>query len=212
MEFSKKKKGGKKGGRGCKILIAVLLALNTSLVFAQDDISISTGIIGNGKKLGAKTIDGQTTVGVLGIDASNNTSLDGLAGTTPQVKVAGTPRASFLVGGVQPVGTPNVAVFIATPVAGTNVLVPGYNVPAATATASTKVFIGGAVPTPNQTYEFYNQSAATLHLAVPTVSTLNGATQGGYVAVAPKISATCKTVSGTNIDCRLNVNPTPAGP
>lgn len=212
MEISKKKKGGKKGGRGCKILAVLILALMPLTALAQDDISLSTGIIGNGKKLGAKTADSQTTVGVLGVDASNNTFIDGLSGTTPQVKVAGTPRASFLPGGVQAVGTPNVAVFIATPVAGTNVLVPGYNVPAATATASTKVFIGAAIPTPNTTYEFYNQSAATLHLAVPTVSTLNGATQGGYVAVAPRISATCKTVSGTNIDCRLNVNPTPAGP
>ncbi len=63
-----------------KLLIAVLLALNTGVVFAQDDISLSVGIVGNGKKLGAKTYDGQTTVGVLGIDSGGNTALSALSG------------------------------------------------------------------------------------------------------------------------------------
>lgn len=208
MEISKKKKGSK-GGRGCKVLLALLLL--PGLAFAQDDISAGD-VIGNGRYLGAKTSDGQTTVPVLGVDASGNTQINALSGKGVVAAIAKTPAAVLNSQGWGSAVAPNVAVFIATPVAGTNKLIPGYNVPAATATASTKVFVGEAIPTPGTTYEFYNQSAATLHLAVPTVSTLNGATQGGYVAVASKGSATCKTVSGTNIDCRLNVNPTPAGP
>lgn len=109
-------------------------------------------------------------------------------------------------------GAPATAVFASTPVAGTNVLVQGYNIPAPTATANHKVFIGGPTPTPGASYEFYNASASTLQLAVPTVATMNGATQGGYLSVATKLSATCIYTSGTNADCRLNVNPTPAGP
>jgi hypothetical protein len=117
---------------------------------------------------------------------------------------------TIYLGGVNQ--APNTVAFIATPVAGTNSLVPGYNVPAATATASTRAIIGAAIPTPGDQFEFYNQSASSLVLAVPTVSTLNGATQGGSLTVASKISASCKTVSGTNIECRLNVNPTPVAP
>jgi len=209
MELAKKKKGSR-GGRTCKVLAILLLALAPS-AFAQDDIDIGH-IIGNGKYLGAKTSDGQTTVPVLGVDSNGSTVLNSLSGTAPVISIAKTPVARVEGGGIQPVGTPNIAVFISTPVAGVNELRAGYNVPAPTATANTAVRVGPAVPTPNTTYEFYNQSAATLRLAVPTVSTMNGATQGGYVAVPSKISATCKTVSGTNIDCRLNVNPTPAGP
>jgi hypothetical protein len=117
---------------------------------------------------------------------------------------------TIFLGGVNQ--APNTVIFASTPVAGTNLLLPGYNIPAATATANHKVFIGAAIPTPGEQYEFYNASASTLQLAVPTIATMNGATQGGYLAVATKLSASCKTVSGTNIECRLNVNPTPAGP
>lgn len=64
-------------------IIALLIALlgATSASFAQDDISQSTGIIGNGRLLGAKTYDGQTTVGILGIDSSGNTIIKALSGS-----------------------------------------------------------------------------------------------------------------------------------
>lgn len=64
-------------------IIALLIALlgATTPGFAQDDISISTGIIGNGRLLGAKTYDGQTTVGILGIDSSGNTIIKSLSGS-----------------------------------------------------------------------------------------------------------------------------------
>jgi hypothetical protein len=49
---------------------------------AETVISISTGIIGGGQYLGAKTVDNQTTVGVLGVNSSNSTVVNGLAGVT----------------------------------------------------------------------------------------------------------------------------------
>lgn len=73
-----------------KNLIKALLlicALSTT-AFAQDDISQSTGIIGNGRLLGAKTYDGQLTVGILGIDSSGNTVIKALSGKT--VSIPGT--------------------------------------------------------------------------------------------------------------------------
>ena len=63
-----------------KLLVAVFLLPVVS--FAQDDISQSTGIIGNGRLLGARTIDGQTVVGILGIDSSGNTLVAALSGKT----------------------------------------------------------------------------------------------------------------------------------
>lgn len=47
---------------------------------AQDNISQGTGIIGNGRFLGAKTVDGQTTVPVLGVNSSGNTEIGTLSG------------------------------------------------------------------------------------------------------------------------------------
>lgn len=69
-----------------RLILAVLLI--TLPAFAQDNISTSTGIIGNGKLLGAKTYDGQTTVGVLGIDSSGNTTIQSLSGKS--VNIPGT--------------------------------------------------------------------------------------------------------------------------
>ncbi len=69
-------------------LLIALLGATASQGFAQDDISTSTGIIGNGRLLGAKTYDGQTTVGILGIDSSGNTIIKALSGS--DVLFAGT--------------------------------------------------------------------------------------------------------------------------
>lgn len=69
-----------------KSLLVALLA--PALVLAQDNISQSTGIIGNGRLLGAQTYDGQTTVGILGIDSSGNTTIQSLSGSS--VSIPGT--------------------------------------------------------------------------------------------------------------------------
>lgn len=79
--------------RFAKALIASLLIAIP--VFAQDNISLDPGPIGNGRLLGAKTYDGQTTVGVLGIDSSGNTTLQSLSGKT--VSLPGTATITGLV-------------------------------------------------------------------------------------------------------------------
>jgi len=71
-----------------------LLALLVSLpAYAQDEISQSTGIIGNGRLLGAQSYDGQATVGVLGIDSSGNTVIKAMSGKTVSLAASTTPAA-----------------------------------------------------------------------------------------------------------------------
>lgn len=74
------------------LLLSVLFA---GIAFAQDNISQSTGIVGNGRMLGAKTYDGQTTVPVLGVDSSGNTTVNSLSGKTVDLAVNKTDVASF---------------------------------------------------------------------------------------------------------------------
>jgi len=72
------------------------LFLIPSLLLAQDNISQSTGIIGNGRLLGAKTYDGQTTVGILGIDSSGNTTIQSLSGKAVTIPGALSVTTSLL--------------------------------------------------------------------------------------------------------------------
>lgn len=66
-----------------KLLVTIsILSLLSSVAFAQDDISISTGIVAGGKYLGAKTTDNQTIVPALSIDSSGNTVINSLSGKT----------------------------------------------------------------------------------------------------------------------------------
>ena len=67
----------------------------TSVAFAQDDISLSTGIIGNGRYLGAKTADSQLTVPVLGVNSGNDTVVNALSGEPVVLAAAKTPIATF---------------------------------------------------------------------------------------------------------------------
>lgn len=63
-----------------KLLVFLLAVFIAAPAFAQDNISMTTGIIGNGRLLGAQTYDGQTIVGILGVDSSGNTVLKSLSG------------------------------------------------------------------------------------------------------------------------------------
>lgn len=233
MEFSKKKKGGKKGGRGCKILIAVLLALNTSLVFAQDDIDIGF-IVGNGKNLGGKTADGQSTVPMLGVNASGNTQLNAASGANAVIAVAKTPVVScsgsacavsqdlVLGSGKAVAKSINSPVLISTPVTGTNKFLPGLNVVPPTATANTAAFVGDPTPTPGVPFSIYNASASTVRAKAAGGATINGAQAAGYMPLATlctldcEYTATTTFVAGTptpgNLACRAPTCPTPVAP
>lgn len=63
-----------------KLLGLVVVFGSLFSAVAQDNISLDPGVIGNGRFLGAKTVDGQTTVGVLGINSSGNTEIGVLSG------------------------------------------------------------------------------------------------------------------------------------
>lgn len=67
-----------------------LLILIPSIALAQDNISKSTGVIGNGQYLGAKTVDGQTIVPVLGVDSSGDTAVQAGSGKNVVAKIGGT--------------------------------------------------------------------------------------------------------------------------
>lgn len=76
-----------------KLILAGLLY--PAFIFAQDDISITTGIVGNGRFLGAKTADSQTTVPTVGIDSSSNTVVNALSGKSVVLSANKTTIAAF---------------------------------------------------------------------------------------------------------------------
>jgi hypothetical protein len=99
----------------------------------------------------------------------------------------------------------------ATPVAGTNMIVPGLNI-VPTAAANTAAFIGAATPVVGQQFVVVNNSGATVRLKASGGATLNGATAGGYIGVASLATVRCTTVSATNQTCEQPVIPTPIAP
>jgi hypothetical protein len=106
----------------------------------------------------------------------------------------------------------NSPVFIATPVAATNKLLPGLNVVPATATANTAAFIGEPTPVVGATYDLYNGSASTVRIKAAGGSTLNGATGGGYLQVLTKCRVSCTQTAAGNVACSVPACPTPEGP
>lgn len=77
------------------IKLFLLTLLVSVSAFAQDNISIDPGPIGNGRLLGAKTYDGQTTVGVLGVDSASYTKLDSLSSKGIKLNINGTTEATL---------------------------------------------------------------------------------------------------------------------
>jgi len=68
-----------------QLLKLLLLIMLPSIAIAQDNISLSTGIIGNGRFLGAKNSSNQTTVGVIGVNSNDDTEIGAI--TTKGVKL-----------------------------------------------------------------------------------------------------------------------------
>jgi len=189
-----------------KLLIAVLLALNTGVVFAQDDISIDTGIIGGGKYQGAKTSDNQTTVPVLGVNKDGNTEINALSGKKVAIGANKTPGAYVSSSGIElPSGkgvasAGNVIVPASTPVSATNFILPGFNVfPTFAANASALLPTGTAalLNTPYIVCSANANAGRVLSQGTPGIGTAN--TPGTY---APLAAAQCMI-------CHLNV---PTGP
>lgn len=78
----------------------LLSAIIAQGAIAQDNISVSTGIIGSGKYLGAKTSNNQATVPALGIDSSDNTVVNALSGKNVVLSVDNTAAMTVTSTGV----------------------------------------------------------------------------------------------------------------
>lgn len=203
-----------------KSLLVALVVLIPVIGYVEDDISIGF-IVGNGRYLGAKTADGQTTVPSLGVNANGYTEINSLSGKSVSIAVAKTPIAlvdatsgvNFQVPGLGlNFGAGYVPTPAATPVGGTNLVKPGYNV-VPTAAANAAMFIGAATPIPGQVFVVTNSNSANaVRLKASGGATLNGATAGGYISLAALATVTCRTQSVSNQVCEQPVIPTPAGP
>jgi len=200
-------------------ILALLIALlgATTGALAQDDISISTGVVGGGKYLGAKTVDEQTTVPLTGVNASGNSMLNAMSGKAAGLSIAKTPIAQAVAGGLElPVAgtgidfTAYVPTFAATPAAGTNDLKPGLNV-VPTAAANTAACFP-AVLTPGVEFVILNPIANAVRAKACGTPGVNGGAAGTYVTVAVQSRVTCVATSATNLQCSSEVVPTPAGP
>lgn len=80
-----------------KLLIWVVLLSPIwipAIGYVEDDVAIGF-IVGNGRYLGGKTADSQTTVPMVGIDSSNNTQVNALSGKSVILAAAKTPVATF---------------------------------------------------------------------------------------------------------------------
>jgi hypothetical protein len=166
------------------ILIAVLLALNTSEAIAdQSQINELMGL------------------GVPGITAAKFDELYRTAIPTEMTYNAGfNDRLSAYV--------PTLA---ATPVAGTNLFKPGLNV-IPTNAASNAGFLGAATPVVGQQFRIINNSGAAQFIKASGGATLNGAQAGGKISIASLAIVDCITMSTGNQVCEQPVVPTPSAP
>lgn len=99
-------------------------------------------------------------------------------------------------------------VFASTPVAGTNQILPGFNVVPATTTAN-HIALLPATPVPGTTFRIWNASASTVKIQAGGSATMNGASTGSrLINLATLLSMDCLATT-SNYACTLNVNPTP---
>lgn len=100
-------------------------------------------------------------------------------------------------------------VFASTPVAGTNQILPGFNVVPATTTAN-HIALLPATPVPGASFRIWNASASSVKIMAGGTATINSASSTDDLFVlAAKVSSDCLATSTSNYACTLNVNPTP---
>ena len=105
----------------------------------------------------------------------------------------------------------NTPTLAATPVAGTNMFLAGLNV-VSSSTATHAAFLGKSTPVPGERFVIVNNTANIIRAKAAGGATLNGATAGGYIAIAALATVECVTASSGNQICQQPVIPTPAGP
>lgn len=194
------------------LIVTMILFVYSPVVFAQQDISDSTGIVGNGRYLGAKSVDGQLIVPVLGVDANNDTVVNANSGDDVVLSVAKTPAAKInSTGGIYSTIV-NSPILVSTPVAGTNFFPPGLSVVPPTVTANTAAFVGAATPIAGTKFSIYNSSASSVYVKAAGGATINGTLAAGRFILATRCGVDCVYTSATNLYCMPPVCATPLAP
>jgi hypothetical protein len=101
----------------------------------------------------------------------------------------------------------NVPTMAATPAAGTNAFLPGMN-PVPTAAANTAALLP-ATPVPGDQFHIVNTGPNTVRVKSGGSATMNGATAGGWIALATLQSAFCWASTTSNYQCEAPPAPTP---
>lgn len=195
-----------------KILIAVLLALNTLCLGTAHAGTCETALGNTFPWAQAQQICKVfgTTIPMSLVPSADN-AID--LGTTAKSWRSAYVDTSIIFGaGASNQFAPFVPTLVATPVAGTNYFAPGLNV-VPTNAANNAAFLG-ADPTvvPGKSFVIINASGAAQRIKAAGGATLNGATAGGYISLASLATVECYNQSATNQVCLQPVIPTPAGP
>lgn len=98
----------------------------------------------------------------------------------------------------------------ATPVAGTNQIIPGLNI-IPTAAANTAAMLR-ETPVVGEQFIVWNSSPNSVRVKSGGTATMNNAIAGGYVVLPTLGRMICQTTSASNNVCNLEALPTPAGP
>lgn len=173
-------------------LMVLFLGFFSTLALTEDDISISTGIIGGGKLLGAKTYDNNTTVGIIGIDSSGNTTVKSLSGKKVDFpgEVSATGDIAFSATGqpkyaavtvITPAVTP-----LTTPVA-SNVLSSRFSMVVTAAPTSAFPALPAATANVGETHALWNAGANPVQIMPGAGDTINA-----LAALTPYACATGK--------------------
>lgn len=187
-----------------KASLVVFALLFATTAFAQE-ISQDTGIIGNGRMLGAKTADSQTTVGVLGIDADGNTQHNAMSGEVHEFSIGNTTVATLDSNGAVPSTLPAVITPMTsiTPVAGA-ALAARVSIMATAAPTFAIVMLPAATSNPNKSFGVYNKSASPLlfHLnGVASTDSINAAAAGTPYSCATGKFCDCRVIGAGTYMC-----------
>jgi hypothetical protein len=185
----------------------------------------SGSVLGNNTYLKGRNAANSADISVLKVDGSDETVLNADSGDSIVFAVAATPVAVLgasgfttlpaaaditLTSGKNVRLAPYTVTAAATPAAGTNDVVVGYNiVPTAAANAGA---ILKATPSAGDTSIIFNSGPNAVRVKAGAGGTINGSTAGAYIPLATKQIAKCQNVDGTDWACSLSSVPTPAGP
>lgn len=162
-----------------------------------------------------------------GMASGNQSAVGNLNNTQMSIVVSGTPRWTVLSNGSlnqenqgsniifnragsNVILVPYVPTMAATPVAGTNQIIPGLNVVPTAALNSAAML--RATPIVGEQFDIWNSGPNSVRIKSGGVATMNNTIAGGYVVLPTLGRMRCITTSASNNTCDLVTLPTPAGP